>query len=376
MSILLIFRKEIKHIIRNPVNLIMLILFPLVLILILGTAFSGTFDDSSQFKAINVLYSDSNRSKPAAPVFLSHFVKAGTEMGIHFQKAGNLQEGLNSIKKGKFACFIYSGPKGLCLYKNDRLDFQARLVEAALNRSQKRYSLWNAISAINPAAIVNLGRDKPPSIFIQEIALNHQRKPRAIDYYAITMLTMIILYSMYIAVYAVKREQLSHTAGRLLCSPSGNYEILAAKIAATLSMLLLQVLLVITASKILFRVYWGDRPAAVIILFMAEAIMAVSVGTGLAFLIRSHITINGILNISIPVFTLFGGGYMQIEGFTKHFLQLSNLSPLRWINKGLLQVIYAHDFSLLVPAVVINLGIAAIFIGIAAYFARQEAFLK
>jgi ABC-2 type transport system permease protein len=57
-------------------------------------------------------------------------------------------------------------------------------------------------------------------------------------------------------------------------------------------------------------------------------------------------------------------------------MQFVNLSPLRWLNKAILEVIYSHDFSCVIPSVLINLGIAIIFTGITSYYTRKEAFLN
>lgn len=50
------------------------------------------------------------------------------------------------------------------------------------------------------------------------------------DYYALTMLTLILMYSSIAGVFAIKSETIARTLNRLLCSPVGKHEILIGKI--------------------------------------------------------------------------------------------------------------------------------------------------
>lgn len=57
-----------------------------------------------------------------------------------------------------------------------------------------------------------------------------RRLKRAMDYYALTMLTLILMYSSIAGVFAIKSETIARTLNRLLCSPVGKHEILIGKI--------------------------------------------------------------------------------------------------------------------------------------------------
>jgi ABC-2 type transport system permease protein len=371
MNIIIIFLKEIKHIIRNRIYVIMLLLFPLILMVILGSAFANSFDNSTIFNNIDVLYLNAD-SSPGEPIF-KNFIKTGSRLGIHFHQTGSIRQGTTEIANRKYAAFLYFGATDLKLYKNDHWIMKANLVEAVWNIFQQRYSAIMAISALNPGKSAGFDHHTAKQTFISETTLEHNRKARAIDFYAVTMLTMIILYSSYTAVYAIKREQLEHTGPRLLSTPIRNYEILSGKIFGVLSMCFLQILVIIFVSRYLFQVYWGDSPWTVASILMAETIMSTSIGIGLAFIIRNHLTINGILNLGIPILVFLGGGYTSVEGLGRRFLQFANLSPLRWTNKAIFEVIYAHDFHTVIPAILIPIGIALLFIGFTSNYALKEA---
>ncbi len=98
--------------------------------------------------------------------------------------------------------------------------------------------------------------------------------------------------------------------------------------------------------------------------------MAVSLGIGVAFMVRNE---RGILNILVPLMAFFGGNYIQIEGLGKTMLLVSNFSPVRWVNKAIFAVTYSNDYSSVAQAILINLGLAAIFVVVASFSFRKEA---
>ncbi len=102
--------------------------------------------------------------------------------------------------------------------------------------------------------------------------------------------------------------------------------------------------------------------------------MSESIGLGLAFIIKSETTVLSFLNLVIPLLVFLGGGYIPIDNYNKTVLMLSNLSPVRWINKSIFQVIYSNDFSSVAPAIYINLGLAVVFLAISSFAIRKEVF--
>jgi ABC-2 type transport system permease protein len=369
----LFFCKEFKHMARNKNGLLMRVLFPLALILILGTALSGSFEDSTLFKTIDLLYLDSSPAESRGA--FKSFLDAGVEMGMRFHRTESRKSGIAGVKDGKYACFIVNNPKGPVLYINESRLLEARLAETVLNGFLLRYSVRSAIGEDHPTVSENARRTSKPDELLNETSLNPQRKPRAVDYYAVTMLTLIIMYSAIAGAYAIKREESAHTATRLLFSPVKNSEILTGKILGVIFVTLLQALVILLTSKYLFQVYWGDLPVAVMALLISEVIMAVSFGIGLAFIIKKQLIISGFLNLAIPALVFLGGGYFPVERFGKLFSYLAVLSPLRWSNQALFLVIYSSDLSMMIPAILLNLAVAVFFIGMASCLTRREAFL-
>jgi ABC-2 type transport system permease protein len=203
--------------------------------------------------------------------------------------------------------------------------------------------------------------------------LAQRKSPKSMDYYAISILTLFILYSSLTGSFAVKGEKIMKTADRLMCCPVKKYEILIGKILGTFIVSSLQVTIVFLFTRFVLKADWGTNLGVIILLLLSEILMAVSLGIGLAFAIKNDMAITAIIQTIIPFIAFLGGGYIPVDNFNKYLLNVADFTPLRWINRSLFQVIYANDFSTVWGAVIINLAIAVIFVTIASVKIRREA---
>jgi ABC-2 type transport system permease protein len=101
--------------------------------------------------------------------------------------------------------------------------------------------------------------------------------------------------------------------------------------------------------------------------------MAISLGVVCAFLIKNDGAASGILNMLIPTVVFLGGGYVPLSTMGEGVSRLSVISPVKWTNEALFKIIYNNDYSAVLPAIMICLGVAALFIMISAYFSSKEA---
>lgn len=370
MNIYSIFIKELKQNLRNKKSMGLMILFPIVLMLVLGTALSGVVDTSGEFKSMSVIYT--NTDTQSFGQAFNAFVDKGQETGIKFHEAKNESQGIESIKNDKYSCFIKVTPTGIEFYKNKRFTFQASLVQGILDSFLQRYDAVAAIAKTNPAAIKAVLADNSKPRLVTTSSLKH-KKLKSMDYFAVTILTLIIMYSALSASSSIGQERSGKTANRLLSSPLRRHELLIGKMLGVLGVTLLQGMVVLLFSKYLLKTYWGDHLGTVLLIIIAEIMMAVSFGIATMLLIKGNAG-NAIINTAIPIIVFLGGGYGPVENFGKTVIAISNVSPIRWVNRSILEVIYASDFSNVGTTLLINFGLAALFIIIATVAIRKEAF--
>ena len=306
--------------------------------------------------------------------FKSFSEELGREMGVTFEETGDLEKGIESVRDARYACFIYlSGdPDEIKIYKNDRHNLEANLINSALKAFADRYGVIAGIYKYDPAGAERILSDASMD-FTSVESLDRKRQPGALDYYAVTMLTLIIMYASLTGFWMMRSEQDLKTGNRILCSPVKKYEYLTGKVLGGILVAAAQALVVIFFSKLVLKAWWGEDIATVILLVLALSVMAIGIGTGIAYLVKNEGAASGLLNVIIPVLVLFGGGYTPVENMGSGMVKLSAISPLKWTNDAIFRVIYDNDYTLVTTAIFINLAIAAAFILISAALSRKEA---
>jgi ABC-2 type transport system permease protein len=370
-----ILKKELKQALREKKGNLLMILFPSVLMIILGMAFSGVFEKSYVISDINVLYTNSAGSMLANSFV--EFVKHGEEMGISFEPTDDIAEGMNSIKESKYTCYILleGNAREIRLFRNERFNFEANLVETVLSTFVQRYNALSAIINENPAAISQIDIN-PGGNYVQKVSLDKKRAPGAIDYYAVAVLTMILMYASLTGFWNIRGEQSLKTDKRMLSAPVRKHEILAGKVVGGISITIIQMLVVILFSKYVLNAYWGEHIWVILLILLSEVMMTISLGAGAAFALKNEGAAMSVLNTFIPVMVMLGGGYVPLEVMAQGgglLYKLTDISPIKWINQSIFRIIYDNDFSLVPTAIIINLAAAFIFITASSLMYKKEA---
>ncbi len=357
--------KELKQNIRNFKANIMMVLFPIVLIIILGAAFSGVFDSTIQLNDVTVLYTEetADGAQTLTKAFESFRDAIGEELGITFEKTDDVEMGIESMNYYQYSAYLFvsDSDQEIRLYKNERHGFTASLLESALNSFTNTYGVMATIAVNNPSAMAMLPAAEEGD-YVRVRSLDEKRQPGSLDYYAVTMLTLILLYSSLTGLFSVKSDIEEKTASRVLCAPVRGYELLTGKVLGCISVTILQGLAVILFSKFILKAYWGEDLLTVALLLISYSIMAVSIGVGLGYAFKKSDAATGAINTLIPVLVFLGGGYVPLDTMGPAFAGISNISPVKWINSALFRVLYDNDYSHVAISLGINLAIAAVFV--------------
>jgi ABC-2 type transport system permease protein len=372
VNLINILNKEIKHNFREKKGNIMMILFPMALMIILGMALSSFFNNSITHMDIKVLYTN-NAGETLTEAFNS-FVSYGSEMGISFEETNDAQRGMDSVKETEYSCYIVieDNPQELKLYKNDRYSFEANLVGMVLDGFTQRYNAISSIASVNPSALAKI-MEETRAEFVSVTSLDRSKQPTSKDYYAVAVLTLILMYASQTGFWSIKNEKNLRTQSRMLCAPVNRYEILTAKVLGSIFITIIQALVVIGFSKYILKANWGSNVGVILLVLISEAVMSVSLGTSIAFVIKNEGAALAVLNTIIPILVLLGGGYTPLNIMGNFFIKISIISPVRWINRAIFRVIYADDLSLIPVAILLNLALAAVFIAVSSLLYKKEA---
>ncbi len=357
MNILNIAWKEIKTDFRDTRTLFFMLAFPIVLMLILGTALSNTFTTSIPVNTIQVLYKDTTKTE-----YFQHFITEAEKSGIHFKKAAEKINEKKEVKQRKYDGFVAATDKGIQLYLNNESSIEGNILQGMLASFVDQYNIAIEISKAAPEKLENAFTRGKQADFIKETPLLANKEPGSMDYYAIVITTMIVLYGSMPASSLIVGERVRKTAVRLMASPVRKSEIFIGKVLGSLVSNSLCILLVILFSKLFFKANWGDHLGLVFLVLLTEIIFAVSLGIGVSFLTKKSGSPGIIIMLFVQLASFFGGAYFKIENPEGIFKMITDLSPLTWMNSALTKMIYAHDFSAAIPAITINLAGALIFL--------------
>lgn len=372
MNIVRLVLKGLKQDIRDKRAMAMMIAFPIVLIMILGTAFANVFGNESSIDLKGKVLYKIETDKPMAAAF--NGLKEGLkDYDIKFTETEDAEKAKAQIKNAEYDCFVTVKETEITIIKNDKHSLQADIFKSILDTFIQRFNLQVEIAKENPAAIQAMSYDEAFKA-VDRVSLDKKRTPRAIDYYAVTMITLIVLYGTMGSSYGIIGERTRKTEGRVLTSPVSKAEFLAAKVIGSVLITVLQITVVVLVSRFILGAYFGENILPVALILLSEIVMSVSLGVGVAFLIKNESAANGILNGIIPFIAFLGGAYVPLDmpnGET--FLKFTNISPLRWVNRSIINTIYSGDTSTVFQTIIINLAIAVIFIAISSGIFRKEA---
>ncbi|WP_223590063.1 ABC transporter permease [Neobacillus bataviensis] len=360
MNILNIAWKGIKTDFRDTRTLFFMLAFPVVLMLVLGSALSNTFGDSLPVDDIHVLYQDTSQTEN-----FNQFIKTAEKSGIHFQKVTENINPKNEVRQGKYDGYVEVTQRGLQLYVNNGNSIEGNILQGMITSYVDKYNIASEIMKVAPEKLASAFTGERKDDYIKETSILPNKQPGSMDYYAIVITTMIVLYGAMSSSSLIISERVRKTADRLIASPVRKSEIFIGKVLGSLVSNTICVLLVILFSKLFFKANWGEHLGMVILVLLTEIIFAVSMGIGLSFLTKTSAAPRIIIMLFVQLASFFGGAYFKIDNPQGIFKFITDLSPLTWINSAITKMIYANDLSAAIPAVTIHLSGALLFLLVA-----------
>ncbi|WP_223069387.1 ABC transporter permease [Paenibacillus caui] len=373
MNILQIARKELLIHLRDKRTFIFMIAFPLVLILILGTALTNAFSSNLAVGDMNLLYKDNIRNGQLASSW-GQFVQASQQEGITFTKAAADEDGLKTVQDDQYTAYAELSDDGIKYYGSPKNAIENNIIQGMLTVYADKFNLAAAAFKADPSpsSVANITVASGSfGNFIQETSLNKDKQPGSIDYYAISMTTMIAFYACLPASALIQNERTRRTAIRLGASPVSKIEIFTGKVLATTIVNFLCIAIVVLFSRLAFKAEWGSHYISIALVLLTEVVLAVSFGLACSYLFNGGAA-RAFIFIVIQVISFVGGAYFPIDITSGVVHQISQLSPLRWANQGLTQIIYSDQASAAIPVIVLNVGLSAALLIVSGLYMRKR----
>jgi ABC-2 type transport system permease protein len=356
MMVIWISLKNFKQNVKSPFYLFFLVLFPIVLMLLLGTVFEGMFDNSQSIDEIQILYTVQVPFREDNDIYqqflyaFSPFISGLKEQGIAALETTNSDEAKKKVESGEYAAFFHFYPEDRTVegYFNQWRDLEAKIAKTSFQYFIDRYNTIVRVHSENNAFLLESQRDAD-KIYVETRSLDSDLNQSSMDYYGVTILTMFVLYGAFLSAYGLVEERHRNTLNRLLVSPIKKHSIFLGITTGTFFGQLLQLSVILGIGLFFLNVDYGKNLLVTYSILISACLFSLSFGMFCSCFFRSERALDGFINLLVMSWSFLGGGYFQLPDFPL-LRFFSNLSPLHWVNRSLFE--YVHTGSLKSAAVV------------------------
>ncbi|WP_028777688.1 ABC transporter permease [Shimazuella kribbensis] len=352
MNIVSIAIKEMKTSFRNPTTLFFALGLPVILILALGTIFLDSFKSTITIGDMKVLYMEQPNT-PFSKEF-QMFMNEASNSKVFFEKAENPEDSKKKVEQNSYDGYVELNKHGIYFYQNDNKTIGGNVIQGMLNTFVDQSNLANS-AKVDQLVLMTMDMKDD---YIKETTIYSNKQPRAIDYFSVSMTTMMILFGTANAIHLISEERKRNTADRLIVAPITKLEIFLGKIFGSVFINTFYFLVVIVISKYIFNANWGANLGVVIFVLITEVFLATSLGVIIGSITKSAKVANSVIQVVAIVTTIFSGTFYKMEDISGVFY----LNPLNWVNEAILDLIYANDFSTATLAIVLNIVVSLLFL--------------
>lgn len=299
--------------IRDIRILIALILFPISIIILLGTAFDGnlTEDFKDRIKTGYVVLDKGQVGKG-----IEQFLKSDDINKIIYTVSYSTEAGaIEAIDKGEIENYVViPGDTSGKLQNKQSAEMRIEgkknieLLKTILNSYIYRN---NALSIAIELSGNNIDIQKPSEMSetFERITPVDSKLPEAIDYYSILTLLQVMLMGSILGIIVVSRNQQSNIHIRLYALPTSKWTILSGKVLGTSMFLFISCIITVVFTKFVYHANWDGNLLIIGSVLMVFSFISIGIGIMVYSLTNSIVPSLGV-SFLIMLFAAVAGGAM------------------------------------------------------------------
>ena len=382
--------KDLKVRVRDRSAFVVLLIIPMVMIIILGTVFNWA---GSSFTA-NLTLVDLDRGDMARRLVQDVFASPQLKDLLIVTSVATEAEARTLVEQGKtgaaviiptgFSTDVAEGTRvSIVVLGNPETAMQAGVIRnvvesftAEVQRRQLAASI--AVRTLQQSGTVPQERmQEAIQSVLDEVGTSRQtgtvsvktttqeglKVPRALDYYAVGMALLYLIFTANTGTEGMLEEKRQHTLSRVLATPTSRSQVLLGKLVGIFVIAALQFAMIIALTRLLYGVNWGASVPAVIVMATASVLAGAGLSTLIAALARTPEQAGSIGPAVALVYSLLGGTMWPVYNMPAWMNSLSRLTFTRWSVEGFtsLMVNGGGVTSILRP-VGVCLAMAAVFL--------------
>ncbi|GAB6563848.1 MULTISPECIES: ABC transporter permease [Bacillus] len=383
--------KDLKIRLIDRRGFMMMLIMPLLLTAILGSALSNIFDNGGLPKTVIGYYQVG--TDEFADVFQKDVLQSKELKDDVKVKIVNSQEELEDMLKekkidvgivipNKWSEQVQDGklkePKVLI---DPSKDIQAKIAESMIRSFSERVQ---TVAVSTKSVVTELAKSQHSNVEqvakevsggLQTVATSGanniekgtigKKTVAAMQYYAAAMLVMFLLYNITVGAKSVVTEQRTETLARLFSTPTSSFSILFGKFLGTLLFACIQLGMFIVATHFMFQVEWGGDLSQIVAVGISYAICVSGLSMLIAAFIREEKTADVMGGIGIQILAILGGSMLPIYVFPDSLQTIANVAPNKWALTSFLNIMSGTPWDVLLPVIfsLCSAGIVSVMIG-------------
>lgn len=375
MIVFKLVKKELMHFFKNKMDIVTMVIFPIVLILVMGTSLKGIMNvDTNIFKDEVVYYSIDCKNN----TYIKNFEIIKSNLEKNYNIKFKLIEDIITVKENvnleKSLAYISINNNGYEFYRNENVEnISQKIFRNMFEQFLHKNSLVETISE-NNINIVNYKSINEQVINLKEENINSNGVD-SYTYYTFAELVLIILYISSITSISLYKEKYLNTMSRMRICNISYLSILTSKVVLGIIIGIIQISVVFIVSRFMLNVNWGNNLVSIFLVLICLIIFSSILGVVTSVIFKDHKTSTSVCNILIIIMGLLGGSYMPISLITSSPITnlVAKISPTYWANISILSLSYGIKTIYPYISIIISIGLSAFLTLIGLIFYKNKA---
>ncbi|WP_419725469.1 ABC transporter permease [Terrisporobacter petrolearius] len=377
MILLTLIKKEVKQFFRQKINVIMMIIFPVILIFIMGKSLNGLMTIDANIFNNKIIYYRVN-----APIenevdlqrfydFMIHFEK---NTNVKFIENNNYKDIIKDVNNNKAICFMDFYDNDINYFRSEKTESTESTVFRNLyEQYMKKYTFLQSIYKSNPEKIKEV-LDYEIKTWLKDEGIE-KKQVNAFTYYTFAQLILIILYISNLTSISMYKGEYLHTKTRFKSPKTNKINILLSKIAFGVVIGILQIITVYIVSTKFFNVSWGGNLLYIFMVLISLIVFSSILGIFMATIFSNKKICYMVNNILIIIMGFLGGSYVPIclvksERVTSF---LSEIIPSYWANISILSLSYDIKTKYYIFSIFISLSLSLLMLILGSLISKLKA---
>ena len=376
MILLTLIKKEVKAFFRSKSDVIVMLIFPVILIFVMGKSLNNLMSVEKNIFDNKVIYYRINapiNNEKELQLFYDFMINFEKSTNVNFVENNNYKKATNDVNNNKAICFMDIYDNNINYFRNEKKEStESTMFRNLYEQYMRKYSFLQTMSKSNPEQMTDLS-NYYIKILLKDEGINEE-EVNSYTYYTFAELTLIILYISTITSISMYKERFIHTMTRLKVSNTNKFNILISKIALGIIIGLMQIFLVYIVSTKLLYVDWGENLIYIMMVLISLIIFSSVLGIFISMIFSDQKTAYTINNILIIIMGFLGGSYVPIclVKSVRITSFICNIMPSYWANIAILGLSYNIETKYYIISIFISLSLSVLMLILGNFISRQK----